>query len=158
MFSGSSGNALLICGGDTRILIDSGMTGKQISSALESVGILPETLDGIFITHEHSDHVKGAGIMSRKYHIPLYANERTWNAMAKTVGEVEAGNRRFFDSGTDLLIGDLCVHSFLSPHDAAEPVGFRVAYGNRSVSVATDMGHMLKRVYEEIKDSDLVLL
>lgn len=158
LFSGSSGNALLVCGGNTRLLIDCGMTGKQICGALESVGASPDTLDAILITHEHSDHVKGAGVMSRKYHLPVYANEPTWNAMAKCVGEIGHDNVRFFESGTDLLLGDLCVYSFQTPHDAAESVGFRVSYGNRSIAVATDMGHMLKRVFEEIRTADLVLL
>lgn len=158
LFSGSAGNALLVCGGDTRILIDCGMTGKQITEALLSVGVLPETLSGMVITHEHSDHIKGAGIISRKYRVPIYANEPTWNAMSRNVGEIDRQNRRFFDSDADFMIGDLFIKPFLIPHDAAEPVGFHVHYGNRSVATATDMGHMLKRVYEEIKTADLVLL
>ncbi len=71
LFSGSSGNALYIGAGNTSILIDAGMTGKALEGALRQINVLPETLSGIAITHEHSDHVKGAGILSRKYHLPI---------------------------------------------------------------------------------------
>lgn len=160
LYSGSGGNAILVCGGNTRILIDSGMSGKLTESALDQVGVLPETLNAIFITHEHSDHIKSVGIMSRKYHIPLYANEQTWNSpkMIKTVGNVDRGCMRIFENESDVMLGDLCLHPFSIPHDAADPVGYRIEYLDRSVSVATDMGTMLKRVYEEIRHSDLVLL
>lgn len=158
LYSGSGGNATLVCGGKTRILIDSGMSGKLICDALEKVGVLPETIDGIFVTHEHTDHTKSVGIMSRKYHIPVYANERTWNGMAKTVGEIGIGDRRIFDNGSDVMLGDLMIHPFSIPHDAVDPVGYRVEYLDRSVAIATDMGHMLKRVFGEICHTDLVLL
>ena len=101
LFSGSSGNALFIGAGDTRILIDAGMPGRSIENALRQIGVLPETLSGIAVTHEHSDHVKGVGILSRKYHLPVYANERTWNAMARSVGAVEKRNVRVFLNETD---------------------------------------------------------
>ncbi len=157
LYSGSSGNALFVGAGNTRILIDAGLSGRTISDALTQIGVLPETLSAILVTHEHSDHVRGAGILARKYRVPLYANERTWQAMARTVGEIAPPQRRIFD-GSDFYVGDLAVHPFSIPHDAADPVGYRVYYGGRSVSVATDMGHMQKRVLRELAGSDLLLL
>ena len=99
LFSGSSGNAIFIGAQDTRILIDAGMPGRAIEKALHEIGVLPETLTALAVTHEHSDHTKGVGILSRKYHLPVYANERTFNAMARQIGEIEPRNRRFFEDG-----------------------------------------------------------
>ena len=158
LFSGSSGNALFIGAGDTRILIDAGMPGKSIEKALNEIGVLPETLTAIAVTHEHSDHVKGVGIMSRKYHLPVYANERTWNAMARTVGEIAPRNRREFVDEEDFYIGDLALYPFSIPHDAAYPVGYRVFYGGRSVATATDMGYMKKSVLKTLSGVDVLLL
>ena len=158
LFSGSSGNALFIGAGDTRILIDAGMPGKAIEGALNEIGILPETLTGIAVTHEHSDHVKGVGILSRKYHLPVYANERTWNAMARTVGDIAPRNRRMFEDEEDFYIGDLALFPFSIPHDAADPVGYRVFYGGRSVATATDMGYMKKSVAKTLAGVDVLLL
>ena len=158
LFSGSSGNALFIGAGDTRILIDAGMPGKAIERALNEIGVLPETLTAIAVTHEHSDHVKGVGIMSRKYHIPVYANERTWNAMARTVGDIAPRNRRMFEDEEDFYIGDLALYPFSIPHDAADPVGYKVYYGGRSVATATDMGYMKKSVLKTLSGVDVLLL
>lgn len=158
LFSGSSGNALFIGAGDTRVLIDAGMPGRSIENALKEIGVLPETLSAIAVTHEHSDHVKGVGILSRKYHLPVYANERTWNAMARAVGEIAPRNRRMFENETDFFIGDLALYPFTIPHDAADPVGYRVFYGGRSVATATDMGYMKKGVLKTLSGTDVLLL
>ena len=158
LFSGSSGNALFIGAGDTRILIDAGMPGKAIEGALREIGILPETLSGIAVTHEHSDHVKGVGIISRKYHVPVYANERTWNAMARAVGQIDPRNLRIVEDEEDFYIGDLALYPFSIPHDAADPVGYRVFYGGRSVAAATDMGYVKKSVLKTLAGTDVLLL
>lgn len=158
LYSGSSGNALFVGAGNTRILIDAGLSGRTIEEALKKVCVLPETLDGIVVTHEHSDHIKGVGILSRKYHLPVFANERTWNAMARFVGAVAPQNVRIFDTEGDFYIGDLALRPFSIPHDAADPVGYRVYYGGRSLSTATDMGYFKKSVCQQIAGSDLVLL
>lgn len=158
LFSGSSGNALFIGAEDTGILIDAGMPGRAIQEALHRIGILPEMLSGIAVTHEHSDHVKGVGILSRKYHIPVYANERTFEAMARSVGEIAPCNRRYFENEADFYIGRLCLHPFSIPHDAADPVGYRVYYGAHSVATATDMGFMKKQVLNTLSGVDVLLL
>ena len=158
LFSGSSGNSTYVEAGDTRILIDAGLTGKAVTEALASIRVLPESLNGILITHEHSDHVKAAGILSRKYRIPIYANEPTWNAMAKGLGDVHPSLRRVFDTDNDFFIGEMSVSPFSIPHDAAQPVGYRVFAGGRSIATATDMGYLHKEVLKRIAGSDIVLL
>lgn len=158
LFSGSSGNALYISAGETRILIDAGVAGKAVEEALRTIGVLPEMLTGIAVTHEHSDHVKGVGILSRKYHIPIYANEGTWNGMARSVGEIPRGCRRVFETDGDFYIGDLSLRPFAIPHDAADPVGFRVFCGGHSVATATDIGHMTKDILNMLSGTEVLLL
>lgn len=158
LFSGSSGNSLFIGAGNTRILIDAGLSGRTVSDALNSIGILPETLNGILVTHEHSDHVKGVGILSRKYHLPVYANARTWAAMERQIGAVAPSLRREFESNESFFIGDLSVMPFSIPHDAADPVGFRVYAGAHSAATATDMGYFSQRAFDALAGVDLLVL
>ena len=158
LYSGSSGNAAFVGGGNTRILIDAGLSGRTVTEALNRIGILPETLDGILVTHEHSDHIKGVGILSRKYHIPIYANAATWAAMEKLIGPVMPALHREFETDASFYIGDLAVLPYSISHDAAEPVGYRVDYGARSVATATDIGVFTQNVLSVLSGVDLVLL
>ena len=158
LFSGSSGNTLFCQYGNTRLLIDAGKPGRQIEEALCSIGVDPGTLAGVLITHEHSDHIHGAGIISRKYHLPLYATSGTWAAMEGKIGKIEPGLRREIQAERDFYLGDIGVVPFPIPHDAADPVGFRLYGGSLSVSTATDLGHFSRFVYDQIAGSDLILL
>lgn len=158
LFSGSSGNCVFVGAGRTGILIDAGMPGRSIEQALDLIGVLPETLNGIVVTHEHSDHIKGVGILSRKYHLPVYANARTMDGMVRKIGGIEPSSVRIFETGQDFYIGDLALLPFSIPHDAADPVGYRVYYGGRSVAAATDMGHMRKSVLQTLSGVDVLLL
>ncbi len=158
--SGSNGNVTFVASGDTRVLVDAGLNGSAIAAKLGQIDVLPETLSAILITHEHSDHIKGAGVLARKYRIPIYANEATWqtDAMRRHVGEVPAHLRRVFETGSEFYIGNLGVSTIPIPHDTVEPVAFRLYAGKRSVSVATDMGRVTKSVFKALAGSDLVLL
>lgn len=156
--SGSNGNASYVAAGDTRVLIDAGLSGKAIAGALATIGVLPESISAILVTHEHIDHVRGVGALSRRYRIPIYANESTWESMYRSVGEVAAPLRRVLEGEDDFFIGDLSVKPFSIPHDAADPVAYRIYAGGRSVAVATDMGHVPKRIVRELSGADLVLL
>ncbi len=156
--SGSCGNATYISAGNTRILVDAGLTGRSMAEALGKLNVLPETLSAILVTHEHIDHVKGVGILSRRHHIPVYANAQTWQAMERHVGEIPPRQRRVFVTGEDFYIDDLSVLPFLISHDTVEPVAFRVYQGGRSVAVATDMGLVSKQVIKHLSGADLVLL
>lgn len=158
LFSGSSGNAVYVQAGDTRLLIDAGLSGCTVLKALDQIGVDPKTLNAILVTHEHSDHIKGAGILSRKLDLPIYANGLTWEAMERLVGPVSGANRVEFDTRTDFYIGDIGVVPFPIPHDAAAPVGYRLFYGRTSISTATDLGHFSREVLNQIAGSGLVLL
>lgn len=156
--SGSNGNATYVATGSTRLLVDAGLPGRSITKALEQIQVLPETLSGILVTHEHSDHVRGVGVLSRKYRIPVYANEATWQRMYRYVGELAPHLRRVFESENDFYIGDIGVLPILISHDTVEPVAFRLFAGSRSVAVATDMGRVPKKVLKMLSGTDLVLL
>lgn len=156
--SGSTGNSTYVAAGNTRLLVDAGLTGKRIVELLGDIGVLPETLTGILVTHEHIDHIRGIGVLARKYRIPIYANERTFEAMYRVAGEIPPWQRRFFDTGEDFYLGDMAVMPFAISHDTVEPVAFRLHYGGRSVAVATDMGVITRKTIGELAGSDLVLL
>lgn len=158
LFSGSSGNALFVQAGRTRVLIDAGKPGKTITEALDSIGVEPQTLDAILITHEHSDHIAGAGVMARRYRLPVYATTETWAAMDAKVGVIPPELRRTFDKKQDFYLGDLGVVPFAIPHDAADPVGYRLWCGGISIATATDLGHFSKAVGQAIAGSSLALL
>lgn len=158
LFSGSSGNALFVQAGRTRLLIDAGKPGKTITQALQSIGVEPQTLDAILITHEHSDHIAGAGVMARRYCLPVYATVETWAAMDAKVGAIPPDLRRTFNKKQDFYLGDVGVVPFAIPHDAADPVGYRLWCGGVSISTATDLGHFSKAVGQAIAGSSLVLL
>ncbi len=158
LFSGSSGNALFIGTEKTKLLIDAGLSGKRILEALCSIGENPAELSAILISHEHVDHVRGAGIISRKQNIPIYANEATWCAMEQGLGPVKLENRVSFCTGEEFEIGDICVRPFSIPHDAVEPVGYNFIAGGKRITTATDIGHMNKELLANIEGNDLLLL
>ncbi len=156
--SSSKGNSSIVFDNETKILVDCGISGKELSASLEKIGIAPEEIDAIIITHEHSDHTKGVGIVSRKYDIPIYANERTWKAMMPSLGKVKEENIRVFGDLGCFSVGKIHIEAFSIPHDAAQPVGFVFEKNGEKVAVATDMGTMTKEVFEKIKGSRVVLL
>lgn len=158
LYSGSSGNATYIAAGNTRVLVDAGLSGKIISEALNTIGVLPESLSAILVTHEHIDHIKGVGVLSRKYRIPVYANERTWMKMARTVGELPIGMHRTFETENDFFINDLGVKPIAITHDTVEPVAFRLFAGGKSVAVVTDIGAVTKRMIKQLSGVNLLLM
>ncbi len=158
LYSGSSGNSMFIASDKAKILIDAGLPGKKIDTALQEINQNPTEIDGIFITHEHSDHIKGVGVLSRKYNIPIYANADTWSAMESIIGKINEHNIKVIDKRSVTEIGDLNIKAFNIPHDAAGPVGYTVTDKRKSISVATDFGTFTKEIYDNIKDSEVILL
>ena len=158
LFSGSSGNSTYIGTEKTHILVDAGMPGRNIVAGLKEIGIDGRDLKGILITHEHSDHIKSAGTLSRKFNLPIYANEGTWEAMESKIGDVAPNNRRIFYNNMDFYIEDINVQPYEIPHDAADPVGFSLYYQNKKVSITTDLGHTNSKIIKTVMDSDLVIL
>ncbi|MDD3470071.1 MAG: MBL fold metallo-hydrolase [Thermoguttaceae bacterium] len=161
LVSGSSGNATVISHGKTTVLIDAGRSGCQIDETLRDAGVDPKQLTAIFVTHEHSDHVQGVGILSRRHHIPIYATEGTWAALDLRggVGKIAADHRRCVAVKRSLDLGDLCVTPFTIPHAAAQPVGYRFLAGRDHVAVvATDIGYLSSSVESACVGAAVALL
>jgi len=158
LYSGSSGNSLFISDGRTKMLIDSGISGKRIIEALVAIGENPSELSAILVTHEHSDHIKGVGILSRKFDIPIYANENTWNAMEQAIGPVNMKNKMCFYNCEEFEIGNICIKAFPIPHDAVDPVGFNFFLGSKKITTATDIGHITKELISHLMGSDLLFI
>lgn len=156
--SGSSGNSTYIGTKHTKILVDAGVSGKRIQEGLASLAITGNDIDGLFITHEHSDHIKGAGIFSRRFDVPIFATYETWNAMENNIGKIAPNNKRVIYAGENCILNDLCIKPFNIPHDAAEPVGFNVFADDKKISFLTDVGHITKEIKESIVDSQILLL
>ena len=140
--SGSSGNCIYTGDNHTHILIDAGISKKRIEDGLKGADINPNDISGIFITHEHSDHISGLGVMSRKYNIPIYATKRTIEEIKNipTLGKFDFELFNEVEPDKSVDIGSLSVNPFSISHDAAEPVGYRVQSGEKKIAVATDMG------------------
>ncbi len=156
LFSGSDGNCTFVGTDNTNILIDAGGSGKQILCALEEIGVDPKDIDALIVTHEHSDHVKGAGVISRKLDIPIYATDGTWYAMS--IGGISPSNTKVISSGEPFVINDMVFTPFDISHDALEPVGIHMRAGDLTAAIATDTGFATEDVRDYISDADVLLL
>lgn len=158
--SGSSGNCIYVGSDDTHLLVDTGISKKRIDAGLKELEIKGEELDGILITHEHSDHIQGLGVFSRKYGIPIYATPGTIEGIKayKPLGQMPEGLLHPIHIDESFLLGDITVRPFYISHDANEPSGYRMDCGEKSVAVVTDLG-----IYDDytvgcLKNLDAVLL
>ncbi len=156
--SGSTGNAILAQTEQTKILIDCGISGKAALSCLACLDIDPNEIAAVLVTHEHSDHVKGIGILARKLKIPIYANAGTWRAMVGMLGKIQEEWIKVFEVGTEFEIGDIAVRAFAIPHDAAAPVGYCLSGEGGQAAVATDMGEIWDSVVDNLAGCQTVLL
>ncbi|MCO4771317.1 MAG: MBL fold metallo-hydrolase [Deltaproteobacteria bacterium] len=152
--SGSRGNASVVWSGDTAVLVDCGLPARRTLSDLRAVGVEPSKVKGIFLTHEHGDHVGGAEAVARKLDIPVFASDGT-RAALRIGGDVRIERVR---SGETLRIGALDVEPFRVPHDVAEPLGFVVGAGVHRVGFATDMGSVHASVARKLRTCRAVLL
>ncbi|MBR1780024.1 MAG: MBL fold metallo-hydrolase [Oscillospiraceae bacterium] len=155
--SGSSGNAILIYNETTTLLIDAGISAKRICDGLALMGRSPSDLDGICVTHAHSDHISGLRVLLKKTDAPLYATDGTGQALLReTPG---AGERlREIRPGADFAVGDLGLSAFSTPHDAEGSVGYCVTDGQRRCSVVTDLGFVTEEVRRGVLGSHLALV
>ncbi len=154
--SGSGGNCSYLECGETRILIDAGFSGRQIRQRLATIGRTPETLTGILITHEHSDHVQGLTALTAKLKVPIYCNRLTKEALDQQVqGRADF---RVFSTGSSFEVGEMSVDSFSIPHDANDPVGFLVKTAFAKVGFLTDLGQATKLVLERVRGATALLL
>ncbi|MEI3395613.1 MAG: MBL fold metallo-hydrolase [Clostridia bacterium] len=158
LYSGSSGNSLFVESENTKLLIDAGVSSKKIENALNSLEIAPESIDGILITHEHSDHVQGLGTFAKKFNLPVFVNQKTLDAMPKQKEKISEKNINIFKIEEKFEIGDLKIKPFSIPHDAANPCGFNIFKDNKKISIATDIGHMTRGILKNLEDSIFIML
>jgi phosphoribosyl 1,2-cyclic phosphodiesterase len=150
--SGSAGNSALIATDHCRLLLDGGLSARQIVLRLEQCGVAPERLDGILLTHEHGDHVCGLEVFCRKFGIAIYANALTAEAIRLDGGLNQYRNWRIFRTGTEFSICDIQVQAFPVPHDAVDPVGFVFHAGSSSLGFMTDLGFATKMLLERLRE------
>lgn len=155
--SGSSGNATLVETGDQKILVDCGLSGKKMEDLFEQVGRKMSDLDAILVTHEHVDHIKGLGVVARKYKLPIFANQKTWQAMDPMIGEVNTDQKFQFDMETVKTFGSLQVESFGVSHDAIEPMFYIFHNGAKKFVMITDTGYVSDRMKGHIRGADAYL-
>lgn len=158
LYSGSSGNSLFIQSKNTKLLIDAGVSSKKIENALNELNVMPSSLDGILITHEHSDHIQGLGTFAKKFNIPVFVNSKTLDNMPKQKEKLSKNIIKNFEVGENFEIKDLKIKSFSIPHDAANPCGFTISNNSKSIGIATDIGHMTPSILKELEPSDFLLL
>lgn len=158
--SGSSGNCIYIGSDNTHILVDAGISNKRIEQGLNEIGLKGNDIDAVVITHEHSDHTKGLGVLARKYGVPIYGTKETLEEISgmKYLGEYPKELFCPVRPDVEFLVGDLAIQPFSIDHDAANPVAYRVKHGRKNVAVATDMGHYDQYVIEHLQGLDALLL
>ncbi|MBC1230766.1 MBL fold metallo-hydrolase [Listeria booriae] len=155
--SGSSGNATLIETANQTILVDCGISGKKIENLFSEVGRSMTDVDAILVTHEHVDHIKGLGVLARRYEVPIYANAKTWAAMEPSIGEINSAQKFQFDMETVKSFGSLQVESFGVSHDAAEPMFYIFHSGKKKFVMITDTGYVSDRMKGHIANADAYL-
>ena len=158
LFSGSSGNATYVGCDDAHILVDAGLSATRVSQELQRVGVDPARLNAILVTHEHADHIRGIGILSRKYDLPVYATEGTWAGMYGKIGAIAEKNRVIFEPDQDFYLGSIDITPFSTPHDAAEPVGYTFEVDGAKLAIATDIGCIRDGWLNRVLGADAVIL
>ncbi|EMR05536.1 ribonuclease Z [Bhargavaea cecembensis DSE10] len=152
--SGSTGNSIYIENDEHAFLVDAGLSAKKLEGLLGGIGRSMKQVDGIFVTHEHSDHIRGLGVAARKYGMPIYANEKTWKAMDGLVGDIPVGQRFTFDMETVKSFGSLDIQSFAVSHDAADPMFYVFHDSGRKLALITDTGYVSDRMKGWISGAD----
>jgi phosphoribosyl 1,2-cyclic phosphodiesterase len=154
--SGSAGNCVLVEGGGVRVLFDAGISAKRITERLQVHGIEPSSIDALMISHEHSDHISAAGILARRWRIPLYLTEATYAASRVVLG-AEVPWRRF-TAGDCVRIGALGIETIPTPHDAVDGVVFIASDGRHRLGIMTDFGHVFAWLPGYVESLDAVYL
>ncbi len=158
--SGSSGNCIYVGSRNTNLLVDAGVSAKRIEYGLDDIDIKPDTLQGILITHEHSDHISGLGILARKYHIPIYATYKTVCALQriKSLGETPSELYHYVRPDETFFINDICVEPFSTSHDASDPVCYTMQSEGRKIGIATDLGKYDDYIVSKLEGSEILYI
>ena len=158
--SGSKGNCILIRSENTMLLLDAGLSGTRISGLLKSIDIDENKITALLISHEHNDHIRGAGIICRKLSIPLYSTELTYSACRKKIGKLPKGVK-FFQNGDTIKIGDIEIKAFQSSHDVVDGSNFvfkKTGDNERKLAVATDIGYSSNLMIINLRESTTIIL
>ena len=153
--SGSKGNSIYVSDGRTAILVDAGLSGIEIERRMKSRDLSPESLNAIVVSHEHEDHIRGVGVLSRRYGLPVYISAKTaaaspqLNNLKQTVS---------FNCGDSFNINTLNIHPFSISHDAADPAGFTIALNQKKIGIVTDLGIATAMVRHHLQSCDLLIL
>jgi phosphoribosyl 1,2-cyclic phosphodiesterase len=157
--SGSAGNSALIATDHCRILVDGGLSARQLVLRLARCGVTPEQLDGVLLTHEHGDHVCGLEVLCRKFQVPIYCNALTAEAIRYGCDSLGAHRHwRIFRTGTDFSICDIMVETFPVPHDAVDPVGFAFHAGTSGLGLITDLGYATRLIVERLRQIQTLVI
>jgi phosphoribosyl 1,2-cyclic phosphodiesterase len=154
--SGSKGNSIYISNGSTSILVDAGLSGIEIERRMRSKELFPEKLDAIVVSHEHADHIHGVGVLSRRYSIPVYINNKTFKAASPFLGKTYELKK--FECGEKFTINNLTFHPFSISHDAEDTAGFTVSQNSTKIGIATDLGIATTMVKEHLKKCSVLIL
>ena len=152
------GNCLFVESENTKLLIDAGVSLKKIEAGLETINVSPSSLNGILVTHEHSDHIQSLGNLSKKFNLPVFANSKTFDAMPKQTDKISAENINKFNIKEKFCINDIEITPFAIPHDAVNPCGFNISCNDDKISIATDIGHMTNEILKQLEGSKFILL
>lgn len=158
--SGSTGNSFFLETPQKKILVDAGLSGRKIESLLGEIGRDIHDVDALLITHEHSDHIKGIGVLARKYGLELYANAETWSEIdsKNMVGKIDESQKHIFEMGKTLTFGDIDIESFGVSHDAIAPQFYRFMKDGKSFVLLTDTGYVSDRMRGVIENADAYLM
>lgn len=153
--SGSSGNCSFIEVANKKILIDVGYSAKKVNEKLATINEKLENIDAIFITHDHSDHMKSMGIISRKYKTPIYIHKKSLNNILHKVGKLDMNNIHLLDE-RKVFLDNVIIENFDVMHDSAHNLGYSFTYQNKKLSFVTDIGKVSNIVREACKNSDFL--
>ncbi|MBD5500032.1 MAG: MBL fold metallo-hydrolase [Lachnospiraceae bacterium] len=158
--SGSSGNCIYAGSDSTHILVDVGISGKKTEEGLRELDLSMRDIDGIFITHEHADHIAGLGVLARKYEIPIYATKGTIEAVQNTssVGKISKELFHIVQPDEKIIIKDLVCNPMRISHDAADPVAYRISHGRKRAAIVTDLGNYNDYTVESLRGMDVLFL
>lgn len=154
--SGSKGNCTLVEAGTTRLLVDAGFSGKELIRRLQVLGVEPESLTALVVTHEHDDHIKGVGVLARRFKLPVYANECTHRAVEAKIKQLPVACN--FLAGVPFVVGELQIHPFAVSHDAADPVGFVFSDGRQQLGYCTDTGTITRLIQYHLQRCQALIL
>lgn len=158
--SGSSGNCICLGSDQCHVMIDAGISGKRIEEGMNTYDYTTSDMDGVLITHEHSDHIQGLGVVARKYGLPIYATKGTADAIlqSSSVGKIDPSLFHVIEADKTFFIGNLEIYPMSISHDAADPVAYLVSDGRHRVGVVTDLGYYDADIVSHMEGLDALLL